>query len=116
MRKDCHICRAEGFTAHARILIRSNGNSVIATLNTTSDNLLPAGHASLSESAWERLDAKEGDLVSFEHPRTVDSLSYVRAKIDGDRLEEAEFDESMRDLVAEQYSDNELASGVTDCS
>lgn len=116
MRKDCHICRAEGFTAHARILIRSNGNSVIATLNTTSDNLLPAGHASLSESAWERLDAKEGDLVSFEHPRTVDSLSYVRAKIYGHRLDDAEFDEIMRDIVAGQYSDIELSSFVTACS
>ena len=32
MRKECHVCRAEGFSAHARVRLRHKSRSLIATL------------------------------------------------------------------------------------
>lgn len=116
MRKDCHICRAEGFLAQARVRISAGNRFIIATLNTITDSLLGEGEASLSESAWERLGVTEGDLVAVDHPKTVDSLSLVRAKIYGHRLEDTEFSAIMGDIVAGRYSDIELSSFITACS
>ena len=33
MRRDCHVCRAEGFSAHARVRVSAGDTSIIATLN-----------------------------------------------------------------------------------
>lgn len=116
MRKDCHICRAEGFFAQARVRISAKGASIIATLNTITGGLLGEGEASLSESAWERLGVNEGDPVAIDHPKAVDSLSFVRSKIYGHRLDNEEFSEIMGDIVAGRYSDIQLSSFVTACS
>ena len=116
MRKDCHICRAEGFTAHARVRVRANGNSIIATLNTTTDGMLAQGQASLSESAWIRLGVAEGDPIYVEHPSPVDSLGHVRAKIYGHTLTDPEMNEILTDIVAGRYSDIQLSSFITACS
>jgi thymidine phosphorylase len=32
MHKDCPVCRSEGFTAHARVLVSAGGREIIATL------------------------------------------------------------------------------------
>lgn len=34
MREDCHICKSEGFEAQARVSVKLNERSIIATLNT----------------------------------------------------------------------------------
>ena len=40
MRRDCPVCRSEGFAAHARISVSLNGRTIIATLSQiTSDPL-----------------------------------------------------------------------------
>lgn len=52
MCQDCHICRSEGFAAHARIEVTANGRGIIATLGIITSDLLGHGEASLSESAW----------------------------------------------------------------
>ena len=33
MHRDCHVCRAEGFEAQARVQLAYNGHVIIATLN-----------------------------------------------------------------------------------
>lgn len=47
MRADCHIRRAEGFSAHSRIRAEKKDAWIIATLNTVSANMLALGEASL---------------------------------------------------------------------
>ena len=34
MRKDCHVCRSEGFEAPARIKVMHKNKTILATLNT----------------------------------------------------------------------------------
>ena len=40
MREDCHICKAEGFEAQARVKIVLDGRTLIATLNMVESDML----------------------------------------------------------------------------
>ena len=116
MRSDCHVCRAEGFDAMARVRVTAGGRSIIATLNRVKGDLLAVSEAGLSEAAWNRLGAKEGEAVVVSHPRSPDSLSFVRAKVYGSQFSGEGLDEIMRDIVAGRYSDVQVAAFVTACS
>lgn len=116
MRADCHICRAEGFSAHARVRVDKGPAWIIATLNTISGDLLAPGEASLSESAWSRLGAADGDEVSVSHPRPLDSLGLVRAKIYGRKLKEKEYFHIIEDVLSGRFSDIHLSSFITACT
>jgi thymidine phosphorylase len=67
MRKDCHICKSEGFEALNRVLITLKGKSLIATLYIITNGILQSGKVDSSESAWDDLKAQENDEVSFSH-------------------------------------------------
>lgn len=116
MRRDCHVCRAEGLSAHARVYVSVGDKAIIATLNQTTGNLLKPGEVSLSETAWEHLGANEGDAIRVSHARPMDSLGRVRAKVYGQRLSHADFDDIMQDIVEGRYSDIQLSSFITACS
>ena len=116
MRRDCHVCRSEGFTAHARVSVASGDRSIVATLNLVDGGLLQQGEAGLSESAWRRLEPQAGQAILVGHSKTVDSLSHVRAKIYGNRLDSGEFHDIISDIVAGYYSGMEIASFITACA
>ena len=116
MRSDCAVCRSEGFDAHSRVAVQLRGRSIIATLNMVSSDLLHAYEASLSDSAWRLLDARDGDEVALSHPEPVESLSQVRAKVYGARLDAAAIDAIVRDVADRKYSDIDLAAFITACA
>ncbi|MBI3803525.1 MAG: thymidine phosphorylase family protein [Nitrospirae bacterium] len=113
MRRDCHVCRSEGFEALSRVQVAHNGHTIIATLNIVNTDLLTPGEAALSESAWKLLGAKEGDRIDLSHPPPLESLSHVRAKAYGKQLDEVAMKEIIQDIVAGRYSDIHLASFIT---
>lgn len=108
MRADSHICRAEGFEAPARIHVELGDRSVIATLNTVESDLLKHNEAGLSQFAWDFLQASEGDEIYVSHPKTLDSLSYIRSKLYGNALSALEIDHIISDIVTGQLSDIHL--------
>ncbi len=116
MRKDCHVCRSEGFSAHARVRLRHGGNSIIATLYQVTDELLAPGEAGLSESAWRHLSVREGSEIEVSHPAPLGSLSAVRGKVYGERLDDGALTEIITDVVAGRYADIHLSSLITACS
>jgi thymidine phosphorylase len=116
MRKDCHVCRSEGFSAHARIQLTRGKGSIIATLYQVTSDLLAPGEAGLSESAWRRLGLREGDDIEVAHPRPLVSLSQVRGKVYGNRLDLEALQTIIGDIVVGRYSDIHLSSFVTACS
>ena len=81
MRADCQVCRSEGFSAHSRITITTERGSIIATLNVVRDSFVLPTEAGLSEAAWQLLDATPGQVACLSHPRPIESLGAVRAKI-----------------------------------
>lgn len=116
MRKDCPICRSEGFIAHNRLLLRAGERHIIATLHQITNDLVAHGEAALSESAWNRLDLKDGDTIEISHPDSLDSLSHVRSRIYGNGLSEGALTAIITDVVDGQYSDIHLSSFITACA
>lgn len=116
MRDDCHVCRAEGFAAYARVAVCHGDTTLIATLHHVTGDLLAPGEASLSEWAWSRLGAVDGDDVSLAHPAPIESLGAVRGKVYGHRLSAPQLREIITDVVAGHYSDVQLASFITACA
>jgi len=113
MRRDCHVCRSEGFSARARVRVASGPHAIIATLNVVSDSLLGPHEASLSEHAWRALQAEEGGAVHVSHPQPVASESRLRAKVYGDRLNDQDMAAIVDDIVSGLYSDLHLAAFLT---
>ncbi len=83
--------------------------------HVVSELLLP-DEAGLSESAWRRLALNEGDEIAASHPRPLDSLSLVRSKVYGHRLEDKALATIIADVTAGRYSDIHLSSLITACS
>lgn len=116
MHRDCAICRAEGFSALTRVLIRCNGREMIATLNVVTGDWLTLEVAALSEAAWTALAPQADPWAHFSHPEPPASAPALRAKVFGQRLSDADFLTLMRDTAANRLSDIELAAFVTACA
>jgi thymidine phosphorylase len=116
MRTDCHVCRAEGLSAQARVRVAHGGVSAVATLHHIAGDLLRPGEASLSEAAWKILGVQDGNMVTVAHAPPLDSLSHVRAKVYGRRLDEGALRAIVQDVAAGSYADVHLASFITACS
>lgn len=113
MRRDCHICRAEGFSARTRVEVTYSGRTLLATLIRVTSDLLADDEASLSDAAWTRLGAREGAVVSISHADPVESLSHVRAKIYGQSLGKRAIDEIIADIATGRYSEVALSAFIT---
>ncbi|MDR3491795.1 MAG: thymidine phosphorylase family protein [Gammaproteobacteria bacterium] len=116
IRKDCFVCKSEGFETETQVLASVNGHSIIATLNVIQSDILQIDEASLSESAWNYLGIKEGDYVTLSHAPQVTSLKYVRSKIYGNTLGQDDFYEIIHDIVQGKYSNIHLSSFITACA
>lgn len=113
MNRDCPIFRSEGFEARARVKVALDRRQIIATLHVVSETLLAVDEGGLSEFAWHALGASEGAQVRVSHPEPVESVSRLRAKVYGARLDAADMRGIIRDLAAGLYSDLQLAAFVT---
>ncbi|MGE3249641.1 MAG: thymidine phosphorylase family protein [Hyphomonadaceae bacterium] len=116
MRSACHLCKSEGLSARARVLVRCGGREVIATLYQTDGDWLSVDEIGLSEAAWRRLELNEDDPVAVGHAPAVESLADVRRRAFGDRLDKRAFYAIISDIVAGRYVDIHLATFLTACS
>jgi thymidine phosphorylase len=116
MRADCHVCRSEGLTPQSRVLLRNGTHEVIATLHHVTSSWLDQGEAGLSEATWRRLQVKDGSRIYASHPKPVESLSSVRRRIYGGRVEATALQDIVSDIVKGRYSDVHLSSFITACT
>lgn len=112
----CFLCKSQGFEANSRILVSTPQASIIATVDIVRSNLLQSCEASLSESAWERLAVKEGDVIFLSHVPPVISLKEVRSKIYGNKIKLNSFEAIIKDIVSGKYSNIQIASFITACA
>lgn len=112
MRTDCHVCRAEGLAQRSQVSVRAAGREIQALLYQVDDWLAP-DTAALSEEAWHRLGVSEGDAVEVTHPRLLESLTSVRRRIYGHRLDDEAMLSIVRDVAAGRYSEVQLAAFLT---
>ncbi len=116
MRRDCHVCRAEGFQAQTRVQVRLGKRRIIATLNVIDSDILALNEASLSASGWPALGAAPGDEVDVSHAPTLDSLSAMRAKVYGHRLDAPALKAIIGDVAAGRYADIHIAAFLSACA
>ncbi len=115
--QDCPVCASEGLESQSRVKVNLKDKSIIATLNIVKgNNLLDNCNASLSEYAWNLLQAKEGDEITISHQMPLSSLKFVRSKIYGNQLSKLEFKEIISDIASGKYSDIHISSFLTACA
>jgi thymidine phosphorylase len=116
MTADCHVCRSEGFAAQSRVQVTLGEHHLIATLNVVTNALLRDDEAGLSENAWRALNATDGASIQVTHPEPLESLSVLRAKVYGQRIQLPAWRWIIGDVVAGHCSDLHLAALVTACA
>lgn len=116
MRRDCHVCKSEGFEALSRIRVSKEDRILVASLIVMDDpSQLNPGEIGLSNGAIEWLSAMEGDEITPSHMPPLDSMSDVRKKIYGNTLEPAAFTRIVQDIVASNLSNIQLSAFLTAC-
>lgn len=116
MRTDSHVCRSEGLSPRSQVLLVAGAREVTATLYQIEGAFLREHEAGLSEAAWERLGVAEGDEILVRHPPALASMSNVRRRIFGRRLDAPAMSAIVTDVVAGRYADVHLAAFLTACS
>lgn len=113
MHADCPVGRAEGVAARTQVELLVQRRSALATLYLVQGGILAIDEVGLSEAAWRRLGCTEDTTVHVRHARPLDSMSAVRSKVYGHRLGDGQLGSIVRDVVAERYTDVQLATFLT---
>jgi len=117
LNRACAPYRVEEFQALSKIEIKSDGRRILAVLNIVDDpGLLGPDELGLSEEAFRAFGLPAGSIVSIEHPRPVESLEAVRAKVQGRELMPEEYAAIIRDVSALRYSKMEIAAFLVACA
>lgn len=116
MRLDCAVCKSEGLQPLSQVRVILGEHAIIASLNMVTSDILRPNEVGLSESAWQLLGGREGELVSFAHPQPLQSLKHVRRKIYGHELNAIQIDEIIKDITARSYSDIYISAFLASCA
>jgi len=114
--RDCHVCRAEGFAAHTSVVVSYAGKSLVATLYHVNSNLVRPEEAGISEWGWHELGLTDGATIVISHAPPLDSLSPIRGKVRGNRLDATALRQIISDVNAGRYSSIHLSAFVTACA
>jgi len=100
-----------GVHSSDRVKITYKHEHLIAIVNIASN--FPRNYIGLYEEISRKLGIKTGENVEVQLAEIPEALSYVQAKIGGERLQENEIKTIVKDVVGRRLSDVELASFVT---
>jgi thymidine phosphorylase len=113
MHRDCEVYRAEGFKALSKVEVRTNGHSILATLNVVDDvSIVACGELGLSKAAFAQLDVEEGQTVTVAQAEPPESIGALHRKLGGERLTQDDFRAIVRDISQHHYSKIELTAFV----
>ena len=113
LHRDCEVYRAEGFKALAKIQVRANGRSILATLNVVEDtSIVGCGELGLSKGAFAQMGVQDGHLSTVSQAEPPESIGALHRKLDGERLGLDDFRGIMQDISHHRYSTIELTAFV----
>ncbi len=111
LHRDCELYRAEGFQALSKIEIHQDHRRILAVLNVVDDPAIVGTDAlGLSEQAFAQLGIAEGSPVTVCHAQPAHSMDFVRQKMAGERLSEAQLGKIIADIAGNRYSKPEIAA------
>lgn len=114
---DANICQQQGFTAGMPLLVTHRDQQIIATLHFLTDaQQLSTEQLGLCRQSWKKLSLQIGDRINISHPKSLESLSFLRAKVYGHQLSGEQIEEIIQDISKERYSDIDLAAFITACA
>lgn len=113
MHRDCHICKSEGIEAQTRVELRHDNQNVIAIVNVVHSDLIDCGEIGLSLNTEKDLGVKPGDAIQVMQAAPIDSLSYLRRKIYGHRLDRHGFEAIVSDVAKGRYANIHVAAFLT---
>jgi thymidine phosphorylase len=116
LREDCPVCRSEGHGPRAQVILAAHDREITATLYQIGEAILQPDEAGLSEAAWLRLGIGDGEVIQVRHAPALQSLSNVRQRIHGKRLEAPAMTAILNDVAAGRYTDVHLSAFLTACS
>jgi thymidine phosphorylase len=116
MRRDCAVCRSEGLSPRARVLLRHGEAQTFANLIQVGEGFVDADEAGLSEAAWLQLGLEDGDTVSIAHAPALDSASALRRRIFGHRLQGAEWGCLIGEVAQGRLSSVQISAFLTACT
>ncbi len=107
----------EQFQALRKLRVTADCGEILATLALVDDEaIIGHGEIGLGEQAFRRLGLPEGYEVDIAQAKRPASLEYVRRKIDGDTLGEAEVAAIVRDIAGYLYSPMEIGAFLVACA
>ena len=110
LNRGCTACAAESFLGPRKVEVAGGGRSVTCALNVVDDAALVAPDAlALSAHAFDILGLAEGEEVSIRRAPEPASRAALRDRIAGRRLNDAEVDAVVEDMVAGRYAGRETA-------
>jgi thymidine phosphorylase len=113
LHRDCEVYRAEGFKALSKVEVRTNGQSVLATLNVVDDaGIVACGELGLSQAAFCQLGSDERQTVTIAQAEPPASIGALRRKLGGERLALDDLRAIVRDITDHHYSKIELTAFV----
>lgn len=116
LKHDSDVCISEGFAALTRIRVSTKTNSIVASLNVVTSDILLPDEIGLSNTAAEKLNISDGDILSVSHLETIISLDHLRAKIYNHKLDYHAYQEIINDIVKGDYSNIHLSAFITACA
>ena len=111
-----------GFNPLDRVLVTGydpvsgKNRSITGVLNFCRDRLVASDEVGLSDEAFRDLGLAENTPVSATLAVAPKSVDLVRAKLDGGRLDRADFAAILADVAARRYSRVELSMFVLACA
>ena len=109
-------CRTGRYPAGARVLVSTARRTVTALVHVVRDDIVRADGIGLSDLAWQRLGAEEGEQVRVRLAPPARSFPLVRARIYGADLSVEAAKAIVADIAAGLYSDIEIAAFITACA
>ncbi|HKK12969.1 MAG TPA: thymidine phosphorylase family protein [Flavobacteriaceae bacterium] len=116
LKHDCEVSISEGFEALTRIRVSTKTNSIVASLNVIMSDILRPDEIGLSNTAAEKLNVTDGDMLSVSHLETINSLNHLRAKIYNNKLNYHAYQEIVNDIIRGDYSNIHLSAFITACA
>lgn len=116
LRRDCELCRAQGFGAYMKVEVVCGDKVLVGTLDIVEEPFLDHGEIGLSEHAFRTFGLPAGTEVEVRHPDPVRSVELIRRKIHGESLREEDYGYIVRDIVQSRYSKVELTAFVVACA
>ena len=113
VRRDSPFSRREGLAAHAQVELEGAAGRIRADLFHVEDGVLGDDEIGLSETAWTRLSATDGEPLLVAHAPRLESMSCVRHRIHGGRLSREALRQIVADIVAGNYAEVHLAAFLT---